>query len=262
MKREDHRSLGRLRSLHRGRVGFDTHDFFTEHILGSEKLNRVVVALAHLCAIESRHDRCGFLDHRLGQFENFAKGLVHLDRDVPGYLQMLLLVAPDWHDVAVVNQNIGGHQHGIGEEAMRRRDPARGLVLEGMAPLEESHRRYGAKDPGQLRDLRHIGLAEKHRAFRIESTGQKIQRQFADICAKRLGILHRGQRMQIGDEIKRLASLLKLDRGLHHSKIVAEMRRARGLDAGKNSHPAQLSFPSSRERTFLRPSRPSNPTKA
>ena len=35
---------------------FDAHDFFSEHILRSEKIDRIVVALAHLRAIETGND--------------------------------------------------------------------------------------------------------------------------------------------------------------------------------------------------------------
>ena len=42
--------------------------------------------------------------------------------------------------------------------------------------------------------------------------------------------------MIIRDEIERLAFFLQLDGGPHHAKIISEVQRAGGLDAGQNSH--------------------------
>ena len=116
------------------------------------------------------------LDARLGQLQDFAEGLVHLDREIARHLDMLLLVAPHRHDVAVVNQNIGRHQDRIGEKSGRRGQAARDFVLVGMGAFQQSHRRDRAQDPGQLRHLRHIGLAEERGALRIESAGEEIER--------------------------------------------------------------------------------------
>jgi hypothetical protein len=72
-----------------------------------------------------------------------------------------------------------------------------------------------------------------------------------DIRTKRSGILNGRQGVKIGDEIIRLAPFLKLDGRLHHTKVVAKVRRAGGLDAGKNSHPRAVSFSPEQERTFF-----------
>ena len=42
--------------------------------------------------------------------------------------------------------------------------------------------------------------------------------------------------MIIGDEIKRLAFLLQLNRRPHHPEIIADVQDAAGLNAGENSH--------------------------
>ena len=72
-----------------------------------------------------------------------------------------------------------------------------------------------------------------------------------DIGPKRAGILNSRQRMKVSDEIIRLTLFLKLDRWLHHAEIVAQVRRAGGLDAGKNSHLREVTFSPEQERTFL-----------
>src|SRR4029453_7660519 len=117
----------------------------------------------------------------LGQLQDFSEGLVHLDRDVAGQFEMLFLVAPDRHNVAVVYQNIGRHQDRVGKEAARSGESACDFVLIRMSALQQSHGRYGAENPGQLSYLRHIGLAEECSPLRIKSTSEEIERHPARI---------------------------------------------------------------------------------
>ena len=50
-------------------------------------------------------------------------------------------------------------------------------------------------------------------------------------CAALGGVEQRGHRVVVGDEVERLALFLQLDGGLHHPEVIAEMQRARRLDA-------------------------------
>ena len=101
-----------------------------------------------------------------------------------------------------------------------------------MAALQQPHRRDGAQHPGQLGHLRHVGLPEEHRPLRVEAAGEEIQRHVERVLAALGGVDQRGHRVIIGDEIERLALLLQLDGGLHHPEVIAEMQRARRLNAG------------------------------
>ena len=47
--------------------------------------------------------------------------------------------------------------------------------------------------------------------------------------------------MIVRDEVKGLSLFLKLDRGLHHPKEVAEVKSSRRLNAGQNSHAPETS---------------------
>ena len=105
-----------------------------------------------------------------------------------------------------------------------------------MSALQQSHRRYGAENPGQLSYLRHIGLAEERGPLRIKSAGEEIERHPARIFAQGLRIAQAREGMIIGDEVKRLALSLERDGGPHHAKIVADVEDAAGLDAGKDAH--------------------------
>jgi len=170
-----------LPRLDRRRIGHDAHDPLPHLFFFGENVDRIAITLAHLLAVEARH-RCRLgMNPRLGQFQDFSEGLVHLDRDIARQFEMLFLVAPDRHNVAVVDQNVGRHQDRVGKEAARSGEAACDFVLIRMSPLQQSHRRYGAENPGQLSYLRHIGLAEEGGPVRIKSAGEEIERHSARI---------------------------------------------------------------------------------
>ena len=71
-----------------------------------------------------RHDprRRAAADERLGRDEQLDVEIgVELDRDVAGQLDMLLLVLADRHVGRLVEQDVGGLEHRIGEQADARR---------------------------------------------------------------------------------------------------------------------------------------------
>ena len=55
--------------------------------------------------------------------KDFAVLIVEFDRDVSGDFEVLLLILADRHQIALVDQDVRGHQHRIGEEAVVRREP-------------------------------------------------------------------------------------------------------------------------------------------
>ena len=89
----------------------------------------------------------------------------------------------------------------------------------------------------QFRDLRHIALHE--RACRVPDRARSARKSTATppaVFAQDLRIAHTGERMIIGDEIKRFAFVLQRDRRLHHAEIIADVQDAAGLNAGKDAH--------------------------
>ena len=101
-----------------------------------------------------------------------------------------------------------------------------------MAALEQAHGRQGAKQPGEFGYFGNIGLDEEYGFLRVQSAGQEIQRDIQGILAPLRGIEQRGHGMVIGDEIVGLPLVLQFDRRLHHAEIIAQVQRARGLNAG------------------------------
>jgi hypothetical protein len=124
--------------------------------------------------------------------------------------------------------------------------PLGSLVLERNAALQQAHRGDAAQDPGQLGDLGHIRLAPEGGLLRIEPAGEEVDRQIPHMTAQGGGIVDRGERVVVGDEIKGLALLLQPDGRLHHAEVIANVETAAGLDAGENAHGKGDEFRSNR----------------
>ena len=168
--------LGLLRLLHRPRVGHDPHDLLPQDLRILEDVERVAVALRHLLAVGARHAG-GTVEHlRLRHHEGLAEEMIEAGGQVAADLDVLHLILADRHDVGIVHEDVGRHQHGIGEQPGVGRQPLRLLVLVGVAAFEQAHRRAGHQQPAEFGDLRHVGLHEERRPIGIEPQGQQIER--------------------------------------------------------------------------------------
>ena len=65
----------------------------------------------------------------LGQHERLAEVVVEAAGNVAADLDVLHLVLAHRHDVGVVDQNVGRHQHGIGEQPASAGSPLAFLSL-------------------------------------------------------------------------------------------------------------------------------------
>ncbi len=231
------RVVGRLRRLHRGRVGLDPHHRLLELLGVAEELQGVVVRLRHLLPVHPGDHRHRLGDVGLRHLERLAELLVELHREVAGHLDVLLLVLPHRHRVGLVEEDVGRHQYRVGEEAVRGGDPLRHLVLVAVRLLQHPHRADHREEPRQLVYLRHRALAEEDRFLRVQPAGQEGEGHLPDALAERRRVVDRGQRVVVGHEIDRLRGLgLPGHRPLDHAEIIAEMERPRGLDSRKNAH--------------------------
>ena len=150
---------------------------------------------------------------------------------------MLHLILPDRNQVRVVQDDVGSHQDRIVEQTGIGGQSARFFLLERMTPFQESHRRDGQKEPGQLRHLGNFRLNEKGGALRIKSQSQQVERGVSDILPQTLRIADRCQRVEIGDEIEGIIRIpLHVDILPNRSEIVTPMKPAGGLYPRKNPH--------------------------
>ncbi len=84
--------------------------------------------------------------------------------------------------------------------------------------------------------LGHVGLHEQRGLVRIEAEGQQIDRHVERVLPQLLRIAHGGQRVQVGDEVKRLLVILQGDVLADGAEVVAPVDRAGRLDAAENAH--------------------------
>ncbi len=104
----------------------------------------------------------------LGDDEGLAVTAVEANRKIAGELEMLALVVSYRHFVRVVEEDVGGHEHGIGEQPCAHRLVAFALLLElGHAPkLAEA--RSALEQPAQACVLVHMALGEDDADLRVE----------------------------------------------------------------------------------------------
>ena len=150
---------------------------------------------------------------------------------------MLLLVLADGDEVGAVEQDVGRHQHRVGEEGVGCLLAVGELVLVGVGQLEARHGGDDGEQPGELLHLRDVALAEEDDLFRVEPGGEEVQRHALGRVAQGLRVGDGGEGVVVGDEVVAVVGLLlKLDALLHGAEIVAEVKAAGRLDAGEYAH--------------------------
>ncbi|MNZ91669.1 hypothetical protein D3C78_1106630 [compost metagenome] len=229
-------------------VGDDARDRVL-HVLGAgEQRNGVVIALGHLAAIQARQSRHTFFDQRFGHGKEFlalTEQVVETLADITGHFHVLDLVAADRHLVGVEHQDVGGHQYRVAVQAHADTGIRvftvlqvlvhRGLV--GMRAVEQALGRHAGQQPGQLGDFRDVGLAVEGHAFRVQATGQPGRGDFQTRALDALRVIAFDQGVVVGEEVERVDTWLTAgeDRRADGTGIVAQVRRARGGDTGKDA---------------------------
>ena len=194
---------------------------------------------------DRRHD-VGLRHH-----EGVAVARVEAGGQVPAELQVLALVLPHRHPVRLVEQDVRGHQHRIGEQADGGALGAQlgRLVLELGHPLRLPEAGQAAEDPRQLGVFGYVRLQEHHRALGVHASGDHLRgaAQRAVRQGPRVGL--DGQRMQVRDPVERLVVVLQRHPLPQRTQEVAEVqgvggglgegedpRRTRGQRGGHAAH--------------------------
>jgi hypothetical protein len=240
-----------------------------------EQRDGVVVALAHLAAVQAGQGRDGFVDHHFRQHEVLAIDVVETGGEIARHLQVLDLVAADRHLVGLEHQDVGGHQHrvhvqagvdaGVGIQAFGVVAVHRRLV--GVRAVEQALAGHAGQQPGELGNLRHVGLAVEGDLVRIQPAGKPGGGDFQRRTLHALGILHLHQRVVVGEEVEAVdvAAVAGGDGRADRAGVVAEvggagggdsgqdalLRHGRELSEGRPSVAAGLRNPESRARAFV-----------
>ena len=144
--------------------------------------------------------------------ERLAEARVEALRDVARQLEVLALVVADRDDVGLVEQDVAGHQHRVGEE--RRRDelaPVR-LVLELRHPAELAEARDRAEQPSRLGVRGDVALREDGRALGVEAGREEHRGEVERLLPEVVGVVLDGDRVQVDDAEEALAALLRAPR--------------------------------------------------
>ena len=158
-------------------------------------------------------------------------------RDVAGQLDMLLLVVADRHVGRLVEQDVGGLQHRIGEQADARALAVLArLLLELGHAVEPAHARGAAEDPGQLGVRRHRAWANRidlSGSIPLAISAAAISRTLERSCS---GIDVDRQRVEVGEEEQALGLVLHPHPAQDRAEQIAEVEVAGRLDAGNDAH--------------------------
>mmetsp|Transcript_5957 Transcript_5957/g.8846 ORF Transcript_5957/g.8846 Transcript_5957/m.8846 type:complete len:359 (-) Transcript_5957:119-1195(-) len=228
------------------------------------------ITLGHLILPirQTHHPRPALLDnHRLrfgeGRVGRYARLLapllkwsaliVHIrpsSDDVPRKFEMLSLIFTDWDTVGLIEEDVGRHEDGVGEES-----DADGVgssltcfVLELDHTFEPVHGRGTIEEPAEFRVCRDVRLDEYFGFCGVNSSskvkGGTTERTLLQI----LWIMRHGNRMQIHDTKIILRNdlhtilnfwfalgILELHPLTNGTEVISQMERSSGLNAREDS---------------------------
>ena len=242
---EQRRAFGGLGLAGGARVGHDAHDELAQLFFGGEQRDGVVVALAHLAAVQPGQGGHVVFDHHRGQREVFAVEVVEARRDVARHFDVLDLVAAYRHLVGVEHQDVCRHQHRVHEQTggdTRVRVFAGSVVfvdrgLVGVSAVEQAFAGDAGQQPGQFRDFRDVGLAVEGDLVRVQPAGQPGGRDLQRGALHPRRFAHLDEGVVVGQEIEIAGVGLAAGahRGADGAHVVAQVGRARCGDAGEDA---------------------------
>src|SRR5689334_4906009 len=149
---------------------------------------------------------------------------------------MLFLVLADRDVSRLVAENVGRHQHRIGIQA----EPGQvavlaRLLLELRHPVEPAERGQTAENPAEFGMRPDHALVEDDAVLGVDAGGDIRGGDLARRMAQLRRVLRLGQRVQIDDAEDALVIVLQRDPVADRAEIIAEMKIAGRLNAGKNA---------------------------
>ena len=149
---------------------------------------------------------------------------------------MLFLVGTNRHQISLIHQNIGGHQHGIGKQTgVDVIGILGGLVLELGHTGQLAEHGVAVQDPGQLGMGRNVGLDKEHTLFRVNTSSQQAGQGAVSIFTQLRRLLTNGDRMLIGHHVDAVELVLHVGPVTDGADIVSQGKLiARGLDTAED----------------------------
>ena len=197
----------------------------------------VLVGLAHLLGgVGQGHDLRAALGHDgLGDGEGVGVELVEAGGDIAAQLHVLLLVDADRHYVGLVEQDVGGHELGVGEKP--RVDILRifcTFILKLCHAGKLAVHRVAIEDPAELCMRGHVRLHEEGVLRLVEAASHIERESLVGSSAKLCGHLSYGYRVKVNYAVEGLVILGEMREILDRSEIVSYSEVSRGLNAREN----------------------------
>jgi hypothetical protein len=151
---------------------------------------------------------------------------------------VLALVVAHRHDVGVVQEDVGGLQRRVGEQAGGHEPAgalALGLVLELGHPRQLAEAGVALHQPGQAGVLGHVALHEQRARLGVEAGGDEQGGDRQRALAQLGGVLGHGEGVQVDHAEHGIGVVLVLDPAAHGAQVVAQVHVAGGLDAGEGA---------------------------
>ena len=198
----------------------------------------VLVGLAHLLGgVSQRHDLGTALSHDgFGNGEGVGVDGVEAGGDVAAKLHVLLLVDAHGDYIGLVEQDVGGHQHGISEESgINVVGVLLGLILELGHAGELTEAGEAVEQPCQLGMLLDVGLDVEGVLLGVKTAGHVEGEGLVGAAAKVGGHLTDGDGMLVHHAVEALILLGVGREILDGTKVVADGQVSAGLDAGEGN---------------------------
>ena len=147
---------------------------------------------------------------------------------------MLALILPHGDDIGLIEQDVGGHEGGIGKEAgVDVVGVLGGLVLELGHAAKLAEHGIAVEDPGQLRVGGHHGLDKEDAPVGVNAAGDELGKQLHRAAAQSGRILPQGDGVLIHYTVDAVILILIGRPVPECPHIVAQMDVAAGLDAAE-----------------------------
>jgi hypothetical protein len=130
-----------------------------------------------------------------GTTRRLPEALVEPQREVAGDLEVLTLVLADGYLVGVVDEDVRGHEHRVGEQPNVPLLPLGGLVLELRHPAGLAKGGETVHDPAEFGVLGEVALAEHRGPLRVNPTRDALRRGDSGAMAQHLGVGGHGERV-------------------------------------------------------------------
>ncbi len=139
-------------------------------------------------------------------------------------LEVLALIVADGDQLGVVEEDVGRHQHGVGEHPGLDRLLARALLLELGHAAQLAHRGRALEQPRELLMGGHVALDEQGAPLGIETRCEQ-QAGGVDRLSSKLGGLDGScQCVEIDHAVEGIGAVLLGHPLAHRTEVVAEMQ--------------------------------------